>query len=112
MLRKILPGKRANGSHPSSLGQALRDATSAITCGAAAGMCMWAVVLPLDVAKTRIQTAWPGSREDVGILQQLRTLYREGGRRRLYAGLAPTMVLGAGDPRVGAVAEYKDRIDV
>lgn len=68
------------------------DATSAVACGALAGMTMWAVVLPIDVAKTRIQTAWPGSPEDVGLLSQLRVLYKE---RLLYAGLTPTLVRAA-----------------
>jgi hypothetical protein len=49
-------------------------------------------VLPLDVAKTRIQTAQPGSSWDTGMLQQLRMLWREGGRRSLWAGLPPTLL--------------------
>lgn len=31
---------------------------------------MWALVLPIDVAKTRLQTASPGSPWDVGLMQQ------------------------------------------
>lgn len=53
---------------------------------------MWGTVLPLDVAKTRIQTAQPGSSWDTGVLQQLRMLWREGGRRSLWAGLPPTLL--------------------
>eukprot|EP00882_Tetradesmus_deserticola_P016494 GHRQ01017623.1.p5 GENE.GHRQ01017623.1~~GHRQ01017623.1.p5 ORF type:complete len:107 (+),score=40.28 GHRQ01017623.1:144-464(+) len=53
---------------------------------------MWTTVLPLDVAKTRIQTAQPGTAWDTGVVQQLRMLWREGGRRSLWAGLAPTVV--------------------
>lgn len=53
---------------------------------------MWGTVLPLDVAKTRIQTAQPGSAWDTGVLKQLRMLWAEGGRRALWTGLAPTLV--------------------
>jgi hypothetical protein len=52
---------------------------------------MWTTVLPLDVAKTRIQTAQPGTSWDTGVLRQLSMLWREGGRRSLWAGLAPTV---------------------
>jgi hypothetical protein len=52
---------------------------------------MWTTVLPLDVAKTRIQTAQPGTPWDTGVLRQLSMLWREGGRRSLWAGLAPTV---------------------
>ena len=40
--------------------------------------CRWATVLPVDAAKTRIQTATPGSPKDVGILRNLRMMYGEG----------------------------------
>jgi hypothetical protein len=52
---------------------------------------MWTAVLPLDVAKTRIQTAQPGSSMDTGVLRQLQLLWREGGRKRLWAGYTPTI---------------------
>jgi hypothetical protein len=52
---------------------------------------MWTAVLPLDVAKTRIQTAQPGNRMDTGMLRQLQLLWREGGRQRLWAGYTPTV---------------------
>jgi len=51
-----------------------------------------ALVLPLDVAKTRRQTAGPGSLYDVGMARNLQLLHREGGRRALYAGLTPTLL--------------------
>jgi len=51
-----------------------------------------AQVLPLDVAKTRRQTAGPGSLYDVGMARNLQLLHREGGRRALYAGLTPTLL--------------------
>lgn len=77
-----------------SLLQALLDASSTIACGAASGMLMWVVVQPIDVVKTRIQTALPGSRHDYGIVEHLNVLHR-GGRRRLYAGLSPTLIRAA-----------------
>ena len=40
--------------------------------------CRWATVLPIDAAKTRLQTATPGSPRDVGIIRNLRMMYREG----------------------------------
>jgi hypothetical protein len=94
-MREWLPGKALDPSQPQSLLQSLANAGSAVACGAAAGMLMWTAILPIDVAKTRIQTAWPGSAHDVGILQQLRLLHCEGGVRRLYAGLTPTLLRAA-----------------
>ena len=35
-------------------------------------------MLPIDAAKTRLQTATPGSPRDVGIVQNIRMMYREG----------------------------------
>ena len=40
--------------------------------------CRWATVLPIDAAKTRLQTATPGSPRDVGMIRNLRMMYREG----------------------------------
>jgi len=56
----------------------LGDAASSIVCGGLAGTVMWAAVLPIDVAKTRIQTATPGTSRDVGVLRNLTMMYREG----------------------------------
>ncbi|WIA40020.1 hypothetical protein OEZ86_013444 [Tetradesmus obliquus] len=71
--------------------QVVLDAGGAIVCGGMAGVVMWTTVLPLDVAKTRIQTAQPGTPWDTGVLRQLAMLREEGGRRSLWAGLAPTV---------------------
>ncbi|GIL60795.1 hypothetical protein Vafri_15320 [Volvox africanus] len=43
----------------------LTEAAIAVFCGGTAGTLMWAAVLPIDVAKTRLQTARPGSKWDV-----------------------------------------------
>ncbi len=53
---------------------------------------MWAAILPLDVAKTRLQTAVPGSAWDVGVAQHLRLLWREARWKALFSGLTPTLV--------------------
>ena len=84
----------AAASQPRSLLAFLADSASAVVCGGLAGMVMWAAVLPLDVAKTRIQTAYPGSYQDVGVARQLHMVYREGGRQlpglvRQLGGLEP-----------------------
>ena len=42
---------------------------------------MWTLVLPIDVAKTRRQTAAPGSKWDVGLCQHLQIVRRVGSVR-------------------------------
>jgi hypothetical protein len=53
---------------------------------------MWLSILPIDVAKTRIQAAHPGSAWDKPLAWHLRELWREGGVRMLWAGSKPTVV--------------------
>lgn len=61
-----------------------------VLSGGLAGMVFWAVVLPFDVAKTRIQTAVdPNSSRNP--FRNLKMIYRELGIRGLYAGLGPTL---------------------
>lgn len=91
-LRRTLPGRPRRDQEHISLLEVVEDATSAVVCGGIAGTTMWAAVLPLDVAKTRIQTAQPGSAWDVGILRHLHMLTKEGGVRALWAGFSPTVV--------------------
>jgi solute carrier family 25 carnitine/acylcarnitine transporter 20/29 len=62
-----------------------------IVTGGLAGTLFWLSVLPLDVAKTRIQTAI-----DLNInrnpFYQIRLVYRQAGVKALYAGIGPTLV--------------------
>eukprot|EP00803_Ostreobium_quekettii_P008881 evm.model.scf_335EXC.7 EVM.evm.TU.scf_335EXC.7 scf_335EXC:36030-41569(-) len=92
LLRRTLPGRVEEGQARAHLVSLLGDATSAVMCGGIAGIIMWSCVLPLDVAKTRIQTTYPGSTTDVGIAQHLRMMLLSGGVRALYAGLTPTLI--------------------
>lgn len=91
-LRRTFPGKAAPENPNPSLWEVMKDSASAVGCGGLAGTIMWSCVLPLDVAKTRIQTAYPGSIHDKGILHNLQMMYQQGGRRTLYAGLTPTLI--------------------
>ncbi|GIL88725.1 hypothetical protein Vretimale_17297 [Volvox reticuliferus] len=70
----------------------LTEAAIAVFCGGTAGTLMWAAVLPIDVAKTRLQTAQPCSKWDVRLWNHWVMLWREGGLASLYAGLTPTLV--------------------
>lgn len=47
-------------------------------------------MFPLDAAKTRIQTARPG--DHVGVAAQLKLMWKQGGGRGVYRGLAPTLL--------------------
>ncbi|GLC46505.1 hypothetical protein PLESTB_000334100 [Pleodorina starrii] len=82
--------QRADDSHTRR--HWLTEAAIAVFCGGTAGTVMWAAVLPIDVAKTRLQTARPGSEWDVGLRKHWLMLWREGGLASLYAGLTPTLV--------------------
>jgi len=128
-LRGRVVGGRLDGARAgaASWRELAADAGGSVLCGGLAGAVMWAAVLPIDVAKTRLQTAAPGSAWDIGVAAHLRLvracapllplrpaaaqpspptadsarptpfstqsqLWREGGPRRLYAGLLPTLV--------------------
>ncbi|KAI8476486.1 MAG: mitochondrial carrier domain-containing protein [Monoraphidium minutum] len=94
-LRQLLPGKPpagdAGGGAAPTRREELADAFSAIVCGGLAGMALWAAVMPLDAAKTRIQAATGRRGAGAGVAQALRALYREGGMARLYAGTSPAV---------------------
>ncbi|KAK9819709.1 hypothetical protein WJX72_001523 [[Myrmecia] bisecta] len=91
-LRHTFPGRPVERSRDQTFLQIVGNALSAIVCGGISGTVMWAAVLPIDTAKTRIQTAYPGSANNVGILANLQLMYHAGGRHALYAGLAPTLL--------------------
>lgn len=61
-----------------------------IVCGGLAGVMFWAVVLPFDVVKTRIQTALD-PRSSRNPFHNLKLIYGELGVKGLYAGLGPTL---------------------
>ena len=63
-----------------------------VLAGGVAGCVMWGTVLPIDVAKTRIQLARKGDPDDAGVLRVLRRMWRQGGRHTLWAGLRPTLL--------------------
>lgn len=66
---------------------------SSILCGGTAGVLMWSSVFPIDLAKSRVQTAIPGtSLYNFGLLQHARRALQIGGTRALYAGFSTTVV--------------------
>lgn len=68
----------------------LQDVGIGIITGGLSGMAFWAVVLPLDVAKTVIQTA-PNSKTSRNLFRTLYSIYSRVGLRGCYAGLGPTV---------------------
>jgi len=83
-------GVRSGAGAQGALGLA-RDMGATVLCGGAAGMLMWAVVLPVDICKTRLQLAQPGGAGDRGLLWQARRVVAAEGWRGLYAGFLPVM---------------------
>ena len=73
---------------------------SSALCGGLAGMIYWAVVLPIDTAKTRLQVALPRgcggtAAGDMGLLGHLRAVHAERGiASGWYAGVGPVMLRG------------------
>jgi Mitochondrial carrier protein len=68
------------------------DVAGMVLAGGVAGCTMWAVVLPIDAAKTRVQAATKGSADDMGMLRTMRQVHAERGVRGLWAGLGPTLI--------------------
>lgn len=68
----------------------LQDVGIGIITGGISGMAFWATVLPLDVAKTVIQTS-PDAKSSRNPMQTLYSIYRRFGLRGCYAGLGPTL---------------------
>ncbi|KAL2649819.1 hypothetical protein R1flu_017947 [Riccia fluitans] len=77
-------GKSAYTNH-------LIEAGVGIASGGLAGIAFWLTVLPLDVAKTRIQISHNPNQSRNPFLH-LRMINKELGVRGLYAGLGPTLI--------------------
>mmetsp|Transcript_14356 Transcript_14356/g.43357 ORF Transcript_14356/g.43357 Transcript_14356/m.43357 type:complete len:303 (-) Transcript_14356:2366-3274(-) len=95
-LRRQIPGRApqedAGSPQPISVLAILTDSAAVIAAGGFSGMCMWAAVLPIDVAKSRMQIAQPGTKHDRSLAANLRMLYRERGLRGCYPGLSPVLL--------------------
>lgn len=68
----------------------LIDMGIGIVSGGLGGVACWSAVLPLDVAKTIIQTA-PDKCSPINPFQVLNSIYMRAGLRGCYAGLSPTI---------------------
>lgn len=69
----------------------LIDMGVGIVSGGLGGVAFWSAVLPLDVAKTVIQTA-PDKSSTRNPFQVLNSIYRRAGLKGCYAGLGPTIL--------------------
>ncbi|CAM8996273.1 unnamed protein product [Rhodiola kirilowii] len=69
----------------------LIDVGIGILSGGLGGVAFWSAVLPLDVAKTIIQTS-PDKDSSRNPLQILNTIYKRTGIRGCYTGLGPTIL--------------------
>uniref|UniRef100_A0A5B6Z6W6 Mitochondrial arginine transporter BAC1 n=1 Tax=Davidia involucrata TaxID=16924 RepID=A0A5B6Z6W6_DAVIN len=69
----------------------LIDVGVGIMSGGLSGIAFWSAVLPLDVAKTIIQTASDRS-STTNPFHILKSIYRRSGLRGCYTGLGPTIV--------------------
>ncbi|PWA48273.1 substrate carrier protein [Artemisia annua] len=68
----------------------LTDVGIGIVSGGVGGIAFWSVVLPLDVAKTIIQTS-PDNNLSKNPIHLLKSIYRRSGLKGCYAGLGPTI---------------------
>lgn len=78
-------------AHASEDRRSLTDMGIGIASGGLAGVAFWCAVLPLDVAKTIIQTD-PDSSCSRNPLRVLQSIYRRAGLGGCYAGLGPTIL--------------------
>ncbi|PHU04413.1 Mitochondrial arginine transporter BAC1, partial [Capsicum chinense] len=69
----------------------LTDVGVGITSGGLGGIACWTAVLPLDVAKTIIQTT-PEKNQTRNPFRILQSIYARSGLRGCYTGLGPTIV--------------------
>ncbi|KAG2481944.1 hypothetical protein HYH03_019098 [Edaphochlamys debaryana] len=91
-LRRALPRRSAAEGQPRSGRHWVEEVGTAIFCGGAAGTVMWAVVFPIDAAKTRLQVEPLGSpRWGLGLAGHMAMMWREGRWASLYAGLTPCL---------------------
>ncbi|KAL8425827.1 hypothetical protein Efla_004326 [Eimeria flavescens] len=60
-------------------------------CGAAAGLCAQLLIYPMELVKTRLAAYSPSCMYN-GVLQCFKAIYQEGGVRRLYRGLGPSLL--------------------
>lgn len=79
--RKMTP-KDANGKPSGGL-----SLTAVMVAGGAAGVAMWIPVFPVDTIKSRLQSA--EGRPTIG--GTVRGLYRSGGFKAFFPGMAPAM---------------------
>lgn len=75
----------------SSESRQLIDVGVGIMSGGLGGIAFWSAVLPLDVAKTIIQTT-PEKNHSRNPFSVLNLIYRRSGLRGCYTGLGPTLV--------------------
>nr|GEU35078.1 mitochondrial arginine transporter BAC1 isoform X1 [Tanacetum cinerariifolium] len=68
----------------------MTDVGIGIVSGGLGGIACWSVVLPLDVAKTIIQTS-PDKNLSKNPIKLLKSIYRRAGLKGCYAGLGPTI---------------------
>ncbi|KAJ6816321.1 mitochondrial arginine transporter BAC1 [Iris pallida] len=80
----------SNSSARSQQSKILSDVGIGIISGGLAGMAFWTAVLPLDVAKTLIQTA-PDPNSSRDPFRTLGSIYSRVGLKGCYAGLGPTL---------------------
>ncbi|KAG9439201.1 hypothetical protein H6P81_019366 [Aristolochia fimbriata] len=71
--------------------KALADIGVGIVSGGLSGIAFWFAVLPLDVAKTVIQTS-PTTEITTDPFRTLISIYKSVGLKRCYAGLGPTLL--------------------
>ncbi|XP_059670746.1 mitochondrial arginine transporter BAC1 isoform X1 [Cornus florida] len=69
----------------------LIDVGVGIMTGGLSGIAFWSAVLPLDVAKTKIQTS-PDRYSTRDPFRVLKSIYRRSGLKGCYTGLGPTIV--------------------
>ncbi|GMH30350.1 hypothetical protein Nepgr_032193 [Nepenthes gracilis] len=87
-VRHFMHSKLEAASHDH---KSLTEFGTGVISGGLAGVAFWSAVLPLDVAKTIIQTD-PDIRSTRNPFQVLHSVYRMAGIRGCYAGLGPTLL--------------------